>query len=935
MKPFKIVFTTISLFLFFISTGQEKYSKIKFYPATTEERNNLLGLLEIDHFFAEGNAIISEVSQRSLNNLKGKKVRYEILVDDVARNLQIRNKKFYANRAKGINRSQNRVAMEQENKTVSNIIATPDWFEVKNTFGGYYSYAEMVTAMNNLVAVNSNLVQKIAIGTTLGFNFNSITVAPQTIWAIKISDNVGTDDLDEPEVLYLGLQHAREAITGSSMIFFMQYLVKNYDTDEKIKNLIDNREIYIVPCVNPDGYEYNRRSENGDAGGGHRKNMRNNNATNPGVDLNRNYGTDWGTCGSVTCGSTAQCGSSSTSGETYYGPSAFSEPETQAIRTLVQSRHFVAAIDQHAYGPYYSLPFGKTSRTLNATDQKFYTIIPALMGQYNGMRAGNSCESVGYEVAGGIKDWLLIGDIGTGTKGKIYGMTGEGGAGGGTPAFGSTLQNFWAPADQIENLCKGMCYQNLQLAYAAGSYVDIQDASDIALTSKTGNLSFKITRIGLEDKPVKISLIAGENVSTTGSFVTINSLPNYYDTYTGNISYTLPAALGNGQRVKFTWKVETGGYTYTETVVKFLNPTQLLYDDMEGADVATNWTVSAGQWNYSTAGAFAGTKSFTESPSGRYTTSTTRTATYKNTFNLSDATAAYLTFWTRHRAENFRDKLQVQVSTNGTTWVAVPGSTTVQEPGTLDGSTLNGQPSLTGIRDLWTREVFDISAYKGAANLRLRFNFTSDPTSSSGFDYQTDDGFYIDNLKVIKSTAVLITLPVNFLNFYGKLLSDKSVELNWEAVTDNSHDHFEIERSKDGISYMRIGYGNQIPPYVFIDNAPAIGNNYYRIKQVDKDGRNSFSKTINIVVQPDFDVTVYPNPVSDVLSVNLISKEEQTINIQITDLQGRIVYSQRRSANKGFDNMDINVQNLQPQVYLLKVSNNKNEVLVNQKVIKL
>ena len=56
------------------------------------------------------------------------------------------------------------------------------------------------------------------------------------------------------------------------------------------------------------------------------------------------------------------------------------------------------------------------------------------MGKYNCHRVGNSPETVGYNVAGGIKDWLLLGDIGTGTKGKIYGMTGEAGGG-----------SFWAP----------------------------------------------------------------------------------------------------------------------------------------------------------------------------------------------------------------------------------------------------------------------------------------------------------------------------------------------------------------------------------------------------------------------------------------------------------------------------------------------------------
>ena len=282
---------------------------------------------------------------------------------------------------------------------------------------------------------------------------------------------------------------------------------------------------------------------------------------------------------------------------------------------------------------------------------------------------------------------------------------------------------------------------------------------DIAVSAKTGFFKFKLTRLGLDSAAVNVSLIPLENITTSGPTRVTPGLPNYYDTYTDSIAYTLPATIVSGQRIRFIWKVETGGYTYSDTVVKFYNPTQLLFDNME-CSFTTNWTSTsnvtgtAGNWAFTTLAGFNSTKSLTESPSGNYSASTNRVCTYRNTFNLTGATAAYLTFWTKHRSENFRDKLQVKVSTNGTTWVAIPGSTTVREPGTLDGSTINGQPSLTGIRDRWTKQVFNLSSYAGVASLRLRFEFTSD-ANTTGFAYQVDDGFYIDDIKVIKSSATI------------------------------------------------------------------------------------------------------------------------------------------------------------------------------------
>jgi hypothetical protein len=583
--------------------------------------------------------------------------------------------------------------------------------------------------------------------------------------------------------------------------------------------------------------------------------------------------------------------------------------------------------------------------SLPTEDQQYYNYIPALMGQYNGMRANDSYGALGYEVAGGFKDWMLMGDIGTGSKGKVMGITGEGAAGGGSGGINSS---FWAPASQIINLCKGMCYQNLQLAYSAGSYADIQDVSDIALNSLSGNLSFSLRRIGLADAPVTVTLVPMQNISSAGAPVTVASLPNYNDTYTGNISYTLPGALSNGQRLKFAWKVETDGYTYYDTVVKFYNPVQLLYDDMEGT-LTTNWTninegtVASGfgynytgaDWVFTASGGYGGsTKALSESAAGtNYTTQSIRIVQYNSTFNLTSTTAAYLSFWTRHRAENFRDKLRVEVSTDGTTWVAVAGSTTIKEPGTLDDATINGLPSLTGIRENWTREIFDLSAYNGTAALRLRFNFTSDDDVST-FQGELDDGFYIDNLKVISTTAALITLPVNFISFHANLSPSNTVELNWQASVDSKHSHYIVERSTDGQSFSSIGRVDN-DQYKLTDYSPVIGNNYYRLKHYDIDGQFTYSKTVVIYYDPSkFVLTMYPNPSRDDVTFRFNTERPERVTIRVADLSGKIVYSKQMTIGGSINETKINVQNWPSQTYIVKVMKSDNTCLAVQKLIK-
>jgi len=905
MKPINVVLTAVAILASVISvSAQEKYSKVKMYLPSKVDNNvkKFLSLdLEVDHFSQEKNYIIFDISEYQLVNLKNSTYQYEILVDDVADEFKKNNKTadFYSN-------EQNRVAFEGQGQSVTSIIQTPASFTA-GSMSGYYTYTEMITKMDNLVSAFPGIISKVNIGATY---------EGRTIWGVKISDNVSTDE-SEAEVLFTGLQHAREAITGTSLIFFMQYLCENYVSNSKVNALVNNREIFIIPCVNVDGYVYNSTT-NPSGGGLWRKNRRLNSDGTYGVDLNRNYSIDWGCCSG---------GSSTKSAETYWGTASFSEPETQAIKTFITSRNFKIGFDQHCYGSYYSLPFGiEANHTLDALDTKFYTYVPALIAKYNGHRAGNSIQTVGYNVAGGIKDWLLLGDIGTGTKGKVYGWTGEAGG-----------VDFWAPTADIIAHSKELCYQNLQIAYVAGGHADIQDLGALGVSSLTGSFGFQVRRIGLENKTITVSLLPLENVQSTGSPVTNITLANFHDTYNGTINYTLPSSLANGARFRYIWQVETDGIIFTDTITKFYNPVSLLNDNMEGS-LTDNWSVpnggsAANKWGFVSGTSLSGTKSLAESMSGNYPASATRYVDYKNTFNLSDATAAFLSFWVRHRAENFNDKLQIQISTNGTTWTPVHGKNTVAESNTTSGGTLSNKPALTGIRENWTREIVDLNAYKGNADVYLRFEFTSD-AANSGYAFSEDDGFYIDDVNVIKSTTLTL-LPVQFFSFSGMLVNGNEALLNWNAETDDNFSHFEVEKSVDSRTFQSIARVERNQPFSYHDFNLFNGNNYYRIKAVDIDGKAIYTRVITIIYSLNQNiVSVYPNPVKDKMNVSIKTANSDKLSMSISDISGKQVYTEYLSADITLRTFTIDTRKFTPQIYILKLVNSRNEIIGIQKIMK-
>jgi zinc carboxypeptidase len=168
-----------------------------------------------------------------------------------------------------------------------------------------------------------------------------MSIEGRNIFALKI----GSPGVNKTAVMFQGLQHAREWIAAMVPMYIADQLLTQAGTNPAISALLSQVDVYIIPVVNPDGYEYSWSTERF-----WRKNRRNNGGGSFGVDTNRNWGGSWwGGAGS----------SSNPNSITYRGTAPFSEPETQAVRDFVLAHSELRAmLDIHSYGQCVLSPWG-------------------------------------------------------------------------------------------------------------------------------------------------------------------------------------------------------------------------------------------------------------------------------------------------------------------------------------------------------------------------------------------------------------------------------------------------------------------------------------------------------------------------------------------------------------------------------------------------
>jgi carboxypeptidase T len=264
----------------------------------------------------------------------------------------------------------------------------------------YTEYDEMVPILQGLAATYPDICALYDIGDSW---------ESREIWALKISDNVTTHEADEKDILINGCHHAREIMTVEVPLYLATNLCEKYATDPEVQSIVDNVETWIIPMLNPDGHNYVFTVSTS-----WRKNRRDNGGGVYGVDPNRNYDYHWGESGA----------SHSPSSSTYCGPYAFSEPEVQALRDLINDgdHQFLYALNYHSYGEYLLYPWAYAQGHPAEPDYTHYKDVAVyLLETLQGWEHGNDWECLHYLASGNAVDWDYDG---TGHD-KCYGMTFE------------------------------------------------------------------------------------------------------------------------------------------------------------------------------------------------------------------------------------------------------------------------------------------------------------------------------------------------------------------------------------------------------------------------------------------------------------------------------------------------------------------------------
>ena len=245
-------------------------------------------------------------------------------------------------------------------------------------YSNYTNYAELLTRLNALANDYPDIVTLTDLGSGRQGTHN--------VWLLKISDDVSSDDPDEPDAMLTGIHHAREPMSLEVPIYFAEQLCADYGSDPDVTAIVDNIELYIIPLLNPEGYNYDdvessrnwwRKNGYDWPNPAYPNDMEGGEGT--GVDPNRNYTYMWGY---DDYGSSSNWWS-----QAYRGVAAASEPENQYMISLCESKDFVAAFHYHSYGNIFMRPYGYNGSAPPSEDLAIFTEI------YQGYRDVVNAES--------------------------------------------------------------------------------------------------------------------------------------------------------------------------------------------------------------------------------------------------------------------------------------------------------------------------------------------------------------------------------------------------------------------------------------------------------------------------------------------------------------------------------------------------------------
>ncbi|MCK9219262.1 MAG: immune inhibitor A [Bacteroidales bacterium] len=682
----------------FLVAQSTKYSEVKIH---LDQKGMLqlsrLGLAIEDGTFSKDGIWTTVLSSEELKIVKSAGFSFEILHEDYSRFIESRNRGMlnqidYINTHKATSGSE-----KYDNYPV------PQHFRL-GSMGGFLTLDEVNAQLDSMQLLYPGLI---SVKAPAG---NFYTIEGRPIYYVRISNNPGQLQ-SKPRVFYNALIHAREPMGMQQLIFYMWYLLENYNTNSEIKYLVDNLEMYFIPVINPDGYEFNHQGF--PIGGGQwRKNRRDNGSGVWGVDLNRNFGYKWGY---------DNFGSSPNSGdETYRGASAFSEPETQIIRDFCNEMDFRITMNYHTFSDYLLYPW--CYQTIFNPDSMLQVTYARFLQRQNGFLSGMPGQVL-YNTNGDAMDWEYGEQT---TKPKTICFTAEVG----TDADGG----FWPFVSRIIPLAQENVYSNLMIAHFALRYAEINDLSPVILSSRKGKFGFEFVRYGLDgpaDYQVSIHPVdTSQFVSVGGAKMFV--APEQFQSYPDSIDYELIPSVTSGDKIQFVYDITNGLFTFHDTVTKFYGPPLVVFHD--SCNNMQNWTTDV--WDVTHLQFHSAPKSITDSPTGNYSNNSTVSVTTINEIDLQSSPVVVINYWAKWNTEKGYDFVQFKLSGDNGPWTPQRGKySTTGTPGEIQY-----QPVYDGTQLNWIKDQIVSTNYPNK-DLKMQFVLESD----AGSNY---DGFYFDDVSV-------------------------------------------------------------------------------------------------------------------------------------------------------------------------------------------
>ncbi len=448
---------------------------------------------------------------------------------------------------------------------------------------------------------------------------------------------------------------------------------------------------------------------------------------------------------------------------------------------------------------------------------------------------------------------------------------------------------------------------------SSASYTDQTAAFDnpaSATIKKTANKT-----LAAMNEEITYSLKATAQCSSISGYSIVDTIPSnttyvvgsggFYDAIPRTVVFS-GVNLAASQSQSYSYKVKVNTGTYFAPITHF---NETVPSTTFGATWSTLGSVS-GNWSISS------TKS--NSPANSFyainaTTPTQLVLTNTGTYNLSGVST--LSFWHYYNTESGYDGGVVEISNDGIVWTDL-GPYMIQNgySGKIAsdaGTVISNRNAFTGSSStgLFIETIVNLATFKGQT-VRIRFRFITD--NGTGVD-----GWYIDDIN-LKSQAgvynsaqlynqlgalqsssdtltyILNALPVQWNTFTVEKQNSKGL-LKWTTAQELNTAKFVVEKSIDGINFSSIGFvaaaGNSSTPksYLLYDAQPIIGMNYYRIKQIDLDGRFNYSETKSLYFDGRKGImSITPNPAKDKIAISLPGNTKLAL-LQLMDATGKSI----------------------------------------------